>query len=78
MTKITAKTAERCPNRNQHAAAPEGYVAAYDWAQTMMRTHVQKQCAGCGLWLIWEPKATAPSDGQSVASTTASAPVETP
>jgi len=22
----------------------------------MMKTHDQRQCRGCGLWLIWEPR----------------------
>lgn len=35
---------------------PDGYGAWHDWAAQMRRTHVQRQCKGCGLWAIWEPK----------------------
>jgi hypothetical protein len=41
-----------------HTPCPAGYVACSEWADAMMKTHVQRQCAGCGKWLIWEPKET--------------------
>lgn len=33
-----------------------GYVAAAEWAETMLQTHDQLQCPGCGLWSIWAPR----------------------
>jgi hypothetical protein len=35
---------------------PRGYLARSEWADEMMETHTPRQCKGCGLWLIWEPK----------------------
>jgi len=39
-----------------HTEAPRGYLAWQEWAQRMDRTHNARQCRGCGLWVIWEPK----------------------
>jgi len=44
------------PDCEPHTPHPEAYVAHSDWADQMMETHTQRQCKGCGLWLIWEPK----------------------
>ena len=35
---------------------PTDYVAHSEWADMMAETHEQRQCKGCGLWQIWEPK----------------------
>jgi hypothetical protein len=45
------------PDCEPHTPRPEGYIAHSEWADAMMKTHDQRQCKGCGLWLIWEPKA---------------------
>ena len=42
-----------------HTPHPRDYVAHSEWADLMMKTHTQRQCKGCGLWAIWEPKAAA-------------------
>jgi hypothetical protein len=39
-----------------HTPHPAGYVAHLDWQERMAKTHRQRQCRGCGLWAIWEPK----------------------
>ena len=39
-----------------HTPAPKGYLARAEWFEEMSATHVQRQCKGCGLWAIWEPK----------------------
>jgi hypothetical protein len=44
------------PECEPHTPQPEGYVACSEWADVMMGTHVQRECRGCGLWAIWEPK----------------------
>jgi hypothetical protein len=44
------------PDCEPHTPHPAAYVAHSDWADQMMQTHNQRQCRGCGLWLIWEPK----------------------
>jgi hypothetical protein len=44
------------PGCEPHAPRPKGYVAHSEWADLMMETHDQRQCKGCGLWMIWEPK----------------------
>lgn len=46
-----------CPNRANHTPMPGGYGSWHDRATELARTHVQRRCAGCGLWAIWEPKA---------------------
>lgn len=42
----------------QHTKSPAGYLQWHSWAERMERTHIQRQCRGCGLWSIWEPKET--------------------
>jgi hypothetical protein len=44
------------PDCEPHSPWPVGYIAASEYADVMMETHVQRQCKGCSLWLIWEPK----------------------
>lgn len=44
------------PECEPHTPMPSGYVARSEWADQMMQTHVQRQCRGCGLRMIWEPK----------------------
>ena len=39
-----------------HTLDPEGYLQWDAWAERMNRTYAQRQCKGCGLWAIWEPK----------------------
>jgi hypothetical protein len=50
----TTETADEC---EPHTETPRGYLAWDEWAERMGQTHVQRQCAGCGLYAIWEPKA---------------------
>lgn len=55
--KATRETAERVEvNRANHTRMPSGYGSWHDRAKELARTHVQRRCAGCGLWAIWEPK----------------------
>jgi hypothetical protein len=44
------------PECEPHTPMPSGYVARSEWADQMMQTHDQRQCRGCGLRMIWEPK----------------------
>lgn len=39
-----------------HTPDPSGYLQWHAWAERMAKTHKQRQCKGCGLWAIWEPK----------------------
>jgi hypothetical protein len=39
-----------------HTPSPAGYLQWHPWAAEMEKTHVQRQCKGCGLWTIWEPR----------------------
>lgn len=50
-----------CPNRANHTRMPSGYGSWHDRAEELARTHVQRRCAGCGLWAIWEPKPSPPA-----------------
>ncbi len=45
-----------CPNIEDHMRGPEGYLQWNAWAEEMAKTHRQRRCAGCGLFVIWEPK----------------------
>lgn len=55
MTK-TAATAE-CPVSLEHTEGPNSYLAWHEWAEEMSKTHTQKKCVACGLYVIWVPKA---------------------
>ena len=48
---------ESCPNRGNHHE-PDGLdFAAWDtWAKNMEKTHIQKRCPVCNLYLIWSLK----------------------
>jgi len=46
-----------CPNIEDHAQQPEGYIAWHLWAAEMSKTYKQRKCDGCGKFAIWEPKA---------------------
>jgi len=35
---------------------PRGYSDWHEWAEKKGKTHVQKQCKKCGLWVIWAKK----------------------
>jgi hypothetical protein len=45
-----------CPNAEDHTQSPEGYIQWHAWAKDMAKTHRQRRCSGCGLYVIWEPK----------------------
>ena len=45
-----------CPHFEDHTLAPEGYIAWHYWAAKMSKTHRQRKCVGCGLFVFWEPK----------------------
>lgn len=40
-----------------HTPMPSGYGGWADLAEAWYRTRDQRQCRGCGLWAIWEPRA---------------------
>lgn len=64
ITTLTAAPATT-PDCEPHEPHPDGYVAHSEWADMMMKTHEVRQCRGCGLWAIWEPKeATAAGGGR--------------
>lgn len=39
-----------------HTPSPDGYLQWHAWAEQLAETHMDRQCKGCGLWAIWEPK----------------------
>lgn len=49
-------TVTPCPQAHLHTPHPEGYLQHASWAEHMMKTHIQHQCPGCGLWAIWKRK----------------------
>jgi hypothetical protein len=50
--------AANCPERANHTPHPSGYLAHAEWAERMLTTHEQRQCAVCGLWAVWVPRRT--------------------
>ena len=54
----TAEDIERIKNtcKNHTPNQPTGYVAWFDWAKKMSKTHKQIKCEGCGLYSVWVPK----------------------
>lgn len=40
----------------EHTPIPAGYVARSLWMEEKARTHEQRRCPGCGLWLVWVRK----------------------
>lgn len=51
-----AARARACLFVGNHTRSPSGYLALFEWAMEKNKTHVQKRCPGCKLWVIWEPK----------------------
>lgn len=47
---------EVCPNIEDHTSCPSGFLDWHKWATKLKKTHRQRKCQGCGLYLIWEPK----------------------
>lgn len=54
------KIAANCPQVEGHTASPSGYMEFHDWAYDMDRTHVQRQCDVCKMWVIWVPREESP------------------
>ena len=44
------------PGCEPHTPTPRDYIAHSEWVDIMAETHIQRQCKGCGGWLVWEPK----------------------
>ena len=42
-----------CPNEANHTKHPSTYIEYMTWAEKMLKTHKQKLCPDCGLYLIW-------------------------
>lgn len=53
---IKFDSADECPDVVSHTPHPAGYLEHSTWAEKMLKTHVQRQCPGCGFWALWEPK----------------------
>ena len=66
VTPLVAPAAET-PDCEPHTPEPAGYVARSDWAGQMMKTHVQRQCRGCGKYQIWVPKTMRAQRGEGAA-----------
>ena len=47
-----------CPNQAEHyeSGKPDGYVARQEWFVKTNKTHRQRRCTGCKLYVIWEPR----------------------
>ena len=51
-------SADLCPDVLNHTPMPRSYMARYDWAQEMTKTHAQRRCPRCGFLVIWVPRST--------------------
>jgi hypothetical protein len=51
--KLVPEFPEQC---EPHTKTPGGYGAFFDFCETMSETHIQRQCLGCGLYAVWEPR----------------------
>lgn len=47
-----------------HTPAPPGYLAWFEWAREMAKTHRQERCPGCGLWKVWTPRTASTTTGR--------------
>ncbi len=47
-----------CPDVDKHhqPGIPEAYVQRQEWFVKMRKTHTQKRCQSCALWVIWVKK----------------------
>lgn len=46
----------QCTNAAAHTPCPAGHIAWHTWSDKMRRTHRQKRCPVCGLFVIWVAK----------------------
>ena len=53
---MTIPDPNKCKLKHLHTPQPEGYIEWHTWTEQMYKTHRQKKCKGCGLWMIWEKK----------------------
>jgi hypothetical protein len=44
-------------NCGEHTYGPDNYCAWHEWAARKIKTHSQRRCPGCGLYLIWVARA---------------------
>jgi hypothetical protein len=56
----------KCAFAHMHTSQPEGYIQWFSWAKDMSKTHVQRECLGCGLLELWTPKSAAEIMGKAV------------
>lgn len=52
-----------CPNIEDHTVCPKGYFQWQEWAANMTKTYTRCSCNGCGLLVIWKPKAGGMNEG---------------
>ena len=49
---------DKCPEKHRHApdlpGIHGGYVEVDEWHEKKAKTHDQKQCPACLLWVVWE------------------------
>ncbi len=58
-----------CPNAAAHTPSPVDYGGHLSWCRRMSRTHVQRRCPTCKLYVLWLPKITCSACGKLVAPT---------
>lgn len=42
-----------CPKKTAHVLGPDKLSDWVCWSDEMLKSHQQKRCDGCGLWLVW-------------------------
>lgn len=49
-----ARITPECEHPVKEDDEPTGYVAWHEWAAEKTKTHAQKVCPHCGLYVLWE------------------------
>lgn len=56
-----------CANAAAHTPSPVDYGGYFAWARRKTRTHVQRRCPTCELFVIWTPKVACSTCGRLIA-----------
>lgn len=54
--KSAKRTNLECIKGAEHTPTPQGYIEMHAWADKKLKTHINTQCPGCGLWAVWVKK----------------------
>jgi hypothetical protein len=52
----TTPKPHECERGGTHTPQPTGYLAWFEWADEMSKTHRSTRCRYCGLFAVWVPR----------------------